>query len=434
MASPPTSVSDAPIEREPSSESGSDTESDSGPGGTRSPTTRAIEKLNMHFCRFKSTLSTFQSSQPIANPAEASLHAADDNSMITLAAATDSLRRHIAYIERLIYDSQPSVLGERRRDDGAVDGESGEEDEPPRDADGCAGGDVPKDAAEPGQLSQEKTTTAKRAKRASGRNSRESALYKDLHGLQIASQYKTDDLPTPLLKLLLKIHNPRSLVEALDLVEDPGELVAIPSRQAVHFPSTLDPDADIGQVVDIIRHLHQEAMGRDLLRRPLYFDAWRLSHRILHNPVDSCHEPHLVPKLLKQIACEVDLSTKDIKKDMKKGERMHRGLGGHKGLIPFLKLRCDRPDSFGGLSNMSPDRCAQLGVLLDDLRARKLCRVGQLILHRAASTEPEPLALRQVMAKRDDFREARSLQDFDELLGEYDECECEGPRSSVAEP
>ncbi|KEY66104.1 hypothetical protein S7711_09948 [Stachybotrys chartarum IBT 7711] len=433
MASPPTSVSDAPSDREPES----DTESDSESDGARSPTTKAIEKLNMHFHRFKSTLSTFQSSQPIANSTQASLHAADDNSMITLAAATDSLRRHIAYVEGLIYNSQPSVLGKRRQDDSAGDQEADDEDEPPGDGNGRADGDVPQDAAEPGQLSHGEERTAKRAKRASGRSPRESTLHRDRHGFKIASQYDTDDLPTPLLKLLIKIHDPHSLVAALDLVEDTGELVAIPSRQAVHFPSTLDPDADadadVRQVVDIIQHLHQEAMGRDLLRRPLYFDAWRLSRRILHNPVDTGHEPHLVSKLLRQIARQVNLSTKDIKKDMKKGERMYRGLGGHKGLIPFLKLRCDKPDSFGGLSNVNLDRCAQLGALLDDIRARKLCRIGQLILRRAASTEPEPLALRQIIAKKDDFGEADSLEEFDELLGEYDGCDCEGPRSSVAE-
>jgi hypothetical protein len=48
MASPSTSVLDAPIGREPSPESefdiesDSDTKSDSGSGGTRSPTTKAI--------------------------------------------------------------------------------------------------------------------------------------------------------------------------------------------------------------------------------------------------------------------------------------------------------------------------------------------------------------------------------------------------------
>ncbi|KFA81408.1 hypothetical protein S40288_09635 [Stachybotrys chartarum IBT 40288] len=522
MASPRTSVSDAMIGREPESNSESDSES----GGTRSPTTKAIDKLNIRFIRFKSTLSTFQSSQPIANPAQASLQNADNNSMAALADATDSLRRHVSYVKRLLRASPTSApgktqqedtngdaveeagdadddvdedvedmedvegvedmedieyveyaedaddaedieyvehiedaedvedaediedtglevveenedtgdedpapaLGKRRRDDGAGDQEAGDEDEPPGDGNGRADGDVPQDAAEPGQLSREEKRSAKRARRAGRRSARESALRKDRHGFKIASLYDADDLPMPLLKLLIRIHSPHSLVAALDLVGDSGAPIAVPNRQAVHFPMisaiTNDQAADVKRVADIIRALHEESMGRNLLRRPLYFDAWFLSRG---------HNPRLSNDVVQATARQLDLRADDIRKDIAEGEKMYKGLGGHKGLIPFLKLRCDEPDSFGGLSNVSAKQCEQLGELLDDVRARKLCRIGQLILRRAVSTEPEPLALRQIMAKRGDFGEAGSLEEFDELLGEYGGCDCEGTGSTIAE-
>lgn len=231
--------------------------------------------------------------------------------MATLADVTDSLRRHVSYVKRLLRvsptpalgksqrdddtgeeavediqdikdiehgvedaveetyedtskeagdkDTTPA-LGKRRRDDGAGDQEADDEDEPSEDADGRAGGDVPRDAAGPGQPSRGKARTAKRAKQADRRSAREVALHKDRHGLNIASLYETDDLPTPLLKLLIKIHSPRSLVAALGLAGDSGAPIAVQNRQAVHFPMT--SAITIDRIADIKRRRHHQSPTR----------------------------------------------------------------------------------------------------------------------------------------------------------------------------